>query len=428
MELDKPNIKINWRRSALAPETLASLNERSNLLGALQTGGFLLVLLLTGITSFYFWLQKDWWLFAIALFAHGTVTSFCINAVHELVHGTVFRTPWLNDFFANLFGFIGLVNPHMFWFSHAEHHKFTLHPPDDLEVTLPVYHSKAKYLTSALLNVHCYHDFVILFRHSCGIFRGPWETVIVPNKPEDRKRKVVNWSRMALLLHLIILVASIASGLWIIPVLTTFTGAYGAWLFYLCNFTQHAGLTENIDDFRLNCRTIYLNPVTRFLYWHMNWHIEHHMYAAVPCYRLHRLHRAIKHELPHCPRGLVEAWIEIAYIQYRRRRDPDYRFIPELPSPDQENEPQSSRLKQIHDQAEQRLAEQAQAEAPSGRRWQCRVCGFVYYESKGLPEEGIAPGTAWEDIPDDWRCPDCGVRKAQFHMEELSEKEELPES
>ncbi|HET8706261.1 MAG TPA: rubredoxin [Pseudomonadales bacterium] len=50
------------------------------------------------------------------------------------------------------------------------------------------------------------------------------------------------------------------------------------------------------------------------------------------------------------------------------------------------------------------------------RKWECTVCGFIYDEAKGLPEEGIAPGTKWEDIPDDWVCPDCGVTKADFDM------------
>jgi len=51
--------------------------------------------------------------------------------------------------------------------------------------------------------------------------------------------------------------------------------------------------------------------------------------------------------------------------------------------------------------------------------WICIVCGFVYDEEKGLPEEGIAPGTRWEDIPKDWKCPDCGVGKQDFEMKEL---------
>ena len=50
------------------------------------------------------------------------------------------------------------------------------------------------------------------------------------------------------------------------------------------------------------------------------------------------------------------------------------------------------------------------------KRWICLGCGFLYDEALGLPEEGIAPGTRWEDVPDDFVCPDCGTPKAMFEM------------
>lgn len=61
---------------------------------------------------------------------------------------------------------------------------------------------------------------------------------------------------------------------------------------------------------------------------------------------------------------------------------------------------------------------------PSSRRmcvkkWQCVVCGFIYDEAEGWPDDGIAPGTAWEDVPEDWECPDCGVGKEDFEMIEI---------
>ncbi len=53
------------------------------------------------------------------------------------------------------------------------------------------------------------------------------------------------------------------------------------------------------------------------------------------------------------------------------------------------------------------------------KTYQCIVCGFIYDEVAGLPAEGIAPGTAWTAIPEDWACPDCGVAKADFEMVEV---------
>jgi rubredoxin len=53
------------------------------------------------------------------------------------------------------------------------------------------------------------------------------------------------------------------------------------------------------------------------------------------------------------------------------------------------------------------------------KTYQCIVCGFVYEEARGLPSEGIAPGTRWEDVPEDWSCPECGEAKSDFVMMEI---------
>jgi rubredoxin len=55
----------------------------------------------------------------------------------------------------------------------------------------------------------------------------------------------------------------------------------------------------------------------------------------------------------------------------------------------------------------------------SMKKWQCVVCGLIYDEAEGWPEDGIEPGTKWEDVPEDWVCPDCGVGKEDFEMIEI---------
>ena len=60
------------------------------------------------------------------------------------------------------------------------------------------------------------------------------------------------------------------------------------------------------------------------------------------------------------------------------------------------------------------------------KKWQCVVCGLIYDEAEGWPEDGIEPGTKWEDVPEDWVCPDCGVGKEDFEMIEQSEPSNLP--
>jgi rubredoxin len=53
------------------------------------------------------------------------------------------------------------------------------------------------------------------------------------------------------------------------------------------------------------------------------------------------------------------------------------------------------------------------------RNWMCIICGWVYEEAIGSPEDGLPPGTRWEDVPDDWVCPDCGASKDDFEMIEI---------
>ncbi len=53
------------------------------------------------------------------------------------------------------------------------------------------------------------------------------------------------------------------------------------------------------------------------------------------------------------------------------------------------------------------------------KTWQCLVCGFIYEEEKGWPEDGIPAGTRWVDVPANWSCPECGMTKAQFEMVEF---------
>ena len=53
------------------------------------------------------------------------------------------------------------------------------------------------------------------------------------------------------------------------------------------------------------------------------------------------------------------------------------------------------------------------------KRFMCLLCGYIYDESEGWPEDGIAPGTKWEEVPPNWRCPECGAMKSDFEMAEV---------
>jgi fatty acid desaturase len=298
--------------------------------GWLQSLGYLGLLCLTGGSVLYGAGHWPVWVVLLLLLLHGTCYSFQINAVHELIHNTVFKTRVLNAIFVRIFAFLGLINFELFNTSHLRHHRYTLHQPDDLEVVLPQKFLLFWILKDGIVNIKRPLWIKDIIRVARGQFQGQWEMMLFPEGSPERAA-AVRWARTLLIGHALIIVGSLYFHLWLLPVVTTFATCYGNWLHTLCNATQHIGMQDDVADFRLCCRTFTVNPIVQFLYWHMNYHVEHHMYAAVPCYKLGRLHRLIKHDLPPCPDGLVETWKEIGAIQKIQETDPDYQHVVALP-------------------------------------------------------------------------------------------------
>jgi fatty acid desaturase len=144
--------------------------------------------------------------------------------------------------------------------------------------------------------------------------------------------KVYRTARIWMAIHLAVVALAVALGSWL-PLM--FVGLlptmYGGWLAVYFGYTQHAGLAEDVLDHRLNSRTVMMNPVFRFLYWNMNYHVEHHMFPMVPYHRLPELHEEMK---PYCPtpyRSTLEAYAEIIPALIRQMKDPTYHVVRKLP-------------------------------------------------------------------------------------------------
>jgi fatty acid desaturase len=325
--------KITWYRSPLNREVLASLNRRDDWRGLLQTLGYLGLLASSGTAASYAVGRGPLVVLFLILFLHGTFWAFLLNAFHEFCHETVFKTKALNIFFLQVVGFLSWNNPVLFWASHQEHHRYTLHPPNDLEVVLPIKLTLLDFLKSVVVNPW---DFYIklktCIRLSLGRLEGEWENSLFPEMAIKERRSLFTWARLHLTGQALIAGLSLYFGFWMVSVVVTLAPFYGGGLQFLCNNSQHTGLLDKVPDFRLCCRTIILNPFIRFLYWHMNFHTEHHMYAAVPCYNLWKLHAQVQSDLPPCPVGLLGTWKEIIVILRKQKGDPAYQYVAELPT------------------------------------------------------------------------------------------------
>lgn len=332
------HIDIDWYRVPIDKETLQKLNQRSDLKGFLQSYSFIGLLLLTGGLALYGVGNWPWWVVLAIVFMHGTFCHFMLNGVHELSHGSVFKTKWLNQVTMKILGVMGLHNDIIFQQSHRRHHRYTLHDPYDSEVVLPIRYELISMLKSLFVDWRAWWIYKDYWRVATGHLDNPWHQKIFPESNPELRKQLFNYARITLAVHAFFIIAGIVLGLtvhprwFLLPVLTTLHRFYGRWLNFLLNDTQHVGLSDHVPDFRLCARSIKINPFFGFLYWQMQYHIEHHMYAAVPFYNLPKLNKLVKDQLPEPPKGVIATWLHIAECLKKQKEDPEFKYVPELPA------------------------------------------------------------------------------------------------
>lgn len=345
----RKTLRVDWYRCPIEGAKLRELSKRSDLQGWIQAGGHLALFVLTGTLVYVFWAQQAWLAFLLSLWLHGTIGSFFAGiAPHELGHGTVFRTKRLNKIFLYLFSLLSWWDPFDYASSHTYHHRYTLHPEGDRENLLPLEPTVGSTFLLQMFTINLLTQrgrifgkgglistVIVTFLAAFGIVGSPdvpineWIRALHVDQPDEFRKSIV-WSRILLLFHGSILVIAIVTGLWVLPLIFSVFPFIGNWAVYFVGLPQHCGLMENVPDFRKSVRSMTLPLPLEFLYWRMNWHTEHHMYAGVPCYNLRKLHREIAWDMPQ-PRTLVSAWREMRAIWKRQKTEPGYAFDTPLP-------------------------------------------------------------------------------------------------
>ena len=343
------NLKPQWYRSKMDPDKFRKFSKRSNFKGFIQAGGHFGLFCITGLVVYLTWVNSYWILFPIAIFIHGTVSSFFKGtAVHELGHGTVFKNKWLNKLFLYIFSLISWWNPFDYAASHTYHHRYTLHPEGDREVLLPVHPNVGATFLFQMFTFNLITQPGRTFGKG-GMLSAVWLTLLsslgkigstevpanewleaVHSDQSEQKLASIRWSRILLTFHIFVLTFAMLTELWILPFIITIPSYTANWLSYFLGLTQHCGLRQNTNDFRKNTRSIRLPKFFEFLYWHMNWHTEHHMYAGVPCYNLPHLAEEIKNDMPE-PKNLVGAWKEMLLTWQIQKSNPKYAYDTPVP-------------------------------------------------------------------------------------------------
>lgn len=348
LEKVRKELKVKWQRPRIDTEKLRQLNERSDAQGWFQTGGHLLMWLVTGAFAYYFWSQSLWLAFLIALFCHGVVASFFLAGAHELGHSTVFKTKILNQIFLYTYSCLSWHDMFDYAASHTYHHRYTLHPEGDRENLLPISPMAGRFFLVQLFTINLMTQVGRVFGKGgllstiyltylnalgrVGSLEVPaheWQQALHEDQPELHKSSI-SWARFLLLFHSTVVVTSIVTGYWVFAFIISFSSFIANCCAYALGMTQHCGLKENDDDFRKAVRSVKPHPVFEFLYWRMNWHTEHHMFAGVPCYNLRPLYHEIADQMPK-PRTLTEAWQEMRVTWQRQQSAPAYFFDTPVP-------------------------------------------------------------------------------------------------
>ena len=264
---------------------MAALRRRSNGAGLARLAGHLALLTATGGGVL---LATGPWL-PVAMVGHGIVLIALFAPLHETIHRTAFRSRALNDGVARMIGALLVLPAGYFRHFHFAHHRHTQDPACDPELAVPKPATLGGYLWTVSGLPYWIERIGTTIRHALGRTDG------IPFVADRDRPDLTREARAVLVAYGVVAVASIAAQstaaltLWVIPALL----GQPALRLYL--MAEHAGCPL-VPDMTVNTRTTVSNAAVRYLMWNMPYHVEHHLYPAVPFHALPAVHG---HVAPH---------------------------------------------------------------------------------------------------------------------------------
>lgn len=314
-----------WYHTEIPRKDMKELMKREDGPAIRDTAIWLGSMLVSGALAGYFW--GTFWCVPFFLIYGVMYGSASDSRWHECGHGTAFKTRWMNDAVYQIACFMIMRNPVTWRWSHTRHHTDTVIVGRDPEIAV----MRPPDLFRVVLNFFGILDagyaMIDMLRNAAGII-SPAEKTFIPEHEQPRAIFIARiWTGIYL--------ATAALAVYLhsfLPLM--FIGLprlYGAWHHVLTGLLQHGGLADNVNDHRLNSRSVLMNPVSRFIYWNMNYHVEHHMFPMVPYHALPQLHAMIRHDLPAPNASILDGYREMLPAFLRQLKNEDYFLKRELP-------------------------------------------------------------------------------------------------
>jgi Na+-transporting NADH:ubiquinone oxidoreductase subunit F len=272
----------------------------------------------------------NWYVIFPFLFYSVIYASTSDSRWHEAGHGTAFRTDWMNKALYEIASFMVFRQSIPWQWSHVRHHSDTIIRGRDPEIAVPRPPVILRILSQLFVIRSSYFELGKIIRHAFGKI----DPAVATYLPESEYGKVFFRARIYLLIYATVISLALYHLSFLPLMFIGFPTLAGSWLMLVYGLTQHAGLAENVLDHRLNCRTVYMNRIHRYLYWNMNYHVEHHMFPLVPYHALPKLHELIKGDCPTPYKSIPDAYREIIPTLLKQRKDTSYfakRVLPANP-------------------------------------------------------------------------------------------------
>jgi len=315
-----------WYKTEIPRKRMKELMQRSDEPATRDTALWLGLMLLFAGIGIALW--GSWW--AVPFFlAYGVLYgSGGDSRWHECSHGTAFKTPWKNDVVYQIACFMMMRNPVTWKWSHSRHHTDTIIVGRDIEISVKRPPNIALTLLAFVGVIDVYNAMKTMLINDVGRMRAEDKDYV----PESEWPKVYKVARIWTAIYAATIATSLMFASWLPLVLIGLPRIYGAWHHVLTGIIQHAGLAEDTLDHRLNSRTCYMNPVSQFIYWNMNYHLEHHMFPMVPYHMLPALHEEMKQDCPAPYPNMLVAYQEIIPTLKRQLTEPTYFVHRNLPN------------------------------------------------------------------------------------------------
>ncbi len=265
---------------------------------------------------------------------------------HEGLHGTAFKTDWMNNALYQVASFMVLREGTAWRWSHTRHHSDTIILGRDPEIAVP----RPPDITGMMKGLFALGTYPKYFGNLINHSRGKISEREREFIPESEFPRLVQTARIHLVIYILVILTALLLQSWLPLFFIGLPNLFGSWLMSLYGLTQHTGLAENVLDHRLNARTFLTNPINRFLYWNMNYHIEHHMFPLIPYHALPELHEIVKNDLPPAYPSLWSCWQEIIPTVARQTEEPGFHIRRTLPQSSVPREEQLEKFEATEDQ------------------------------------------------------------------------------